>query len=213
MSALDFPRGAVVRLTLPLPPVLNHYYRAVRGKVVVSEKGKDYRKRLWDSHGYGHHLPLLGLVAVKRLTFFAKNQDIDAGFKALFDALQGIAWLDDRQIRIIERVELHLDEGEVDPRVNLEAEGAEFATLAQVRADRKRREAIAEKGAKTRAKNRAAQASGMLERAQARAKPVTLRPNVVLPLKRGPAPLETHMSDCLVLYGKGASCTCGAVRR
>lgn len=215
MMPLDFPRTAAVCLTLPLPPVLNSYYATVRGRVIVSHEGKAYKKALWESHGDGRHLPLVGLVAVTRLAFYARSQDIDAGFKALFDSLQGIAWLDDRQVRLFDgRVELHLDTrmAPASERVELNAEGERFATMWELRADLARRRETANKAATTRAMNRAAKATGLLERAQGRAAPITLRPNVVLPFRRGPEPIETHLSDCLKLYGKGAKCTCGAVK-
>ena len=100
------PADVALSLTLPFPPALNHYYRHVGSRVLLSRGGREYRERvvlyaLASGAPFGQ--PLAGPLAVE-ITLYrpARRGDIDGYFKATFDSLNGIAWADDSQV-----VELH----------------------------------------------------------------------------------------------------------
>lgn len=88
---------------LPFPPSTNTYWRNVRGKVLISAKGRAYKNevyaRVLEQHGI--FKPLTGpLKATVELHLPDKRKrDIDNYFKALFDALaHASVFLDDSQI-------------------------------------------------------------------------------------------------------------------
>lgn len=94
-----------LRVELPFPPSVNHYYRTFRGRILISKTGREYRQSV-----YAATLEQLGLFppfktplkAVVELTPPDKRRrDLDnfAG-KALYDALQHAnLYLDDSQIK------------------------------------------------------------------------------------------------------------------
>ena len=90
-------------IVLPLPPSANRYWRAFRGRTVVSADAKAYKHDVW----------LVGQHAYRA----RKAGDLDNMQKVLLDSLTGIAYNDDAQI-----VELHSwrhdDKG--NPRVEVE---------------------------------------------------------------------------------------------
>lgn len=96
---------AALALTLPWPPALNHYYRHVGSRVLISRAGRDYKAMagLWASAA-GAVDPLEGELAVSLVLYRPRRAgDVDAYAKCLLDAMQGHLWADDKQI-----VELHL---------------------------------------------------------------------------------------------------------
>lgn len=125
-------------VTLPYPPSVNRYWRRVGARTVLSREGRAYKAAVavaWmrervarcASAGAGASasggaavpaLPLLaGAVAVRLEVYRPRRQgDLDNVAKAVLDALNGLAWLDDSQI-----VELHLrrHEDAVSPRVEV----------------------------------------------------------------------------------------------
>lgn len=89
-------------LTLDLPTSTNQLYRHVGNKVLLSEKARVYReyaalkvRNQWEAE------PLTGDISIT-YRFYGTNADIDNLLKCLQDSLNGICFLDDRQI-----VELH----------------------------------------------------------------------------------------------------------
>lgn len=113
-------------LVLPYPVSANRYWRSFvprggnRAVTVVSDEAKAYREEVaWRARIAGMREPLQGRVAFSLLLYppqpkdwakrAAKNPDtwdddvrcIDLGNaeKVLCDALNGIAWVDDKQIR------------------------------------------------------------------------------------------------------------------
>lgn len=86
---------------LPYPVALNHYY-AHTGRVYLSERGKAFRDEaaLYARTQASTHSvePLPDAVAVT-VRVYNGRMDIDAPLKATLDALNGIAWLDDGQIK------------------------------------------------------------------------------------------------------------------
>ena len=89
--------------TLPYPPSVNGYWRAFRGRQIISKRGREYRKHAIEVM---NQLGLSGEKISERMhlsvvinppTF--RKYDIDNWCKAPFDALTHAEfWLDDEQI-------------------------------------------------------------------------------------------------------------------
>jgi crossover junction endodeoxyribonuclease RusA len=80
-----------MRLLLPWPPSVNHYYRHARGKVLISEAGKHYRKAVADYvmvHRLAALLPDRLAVFVRLHAPTRQKYDIDNRLKALLDAME-----------------------------------------------------------------------------------------------------------------------------
>jgi crossover junction endodeoxyribonuclease RusA len=93
-----------VTLQLPYPPSVNRIWRNARGIIYKTDAARDYRYFVV-SEANRVSLPLLtGAVALTVHLFPPQsNCDIDNALKVLSDALQGIAYHDDKQV-----VELHV---------------------------------------------------------------------------------------------------------
>lgn len=106
-----------LRLTLPEPPSINHYWRVVRGRPILSRDG-----RLWKQEAGARALAaklrrIDGPVAVE-LTWYRgrRSGDLDNRVKVVLDVLRGLAYRDDKQV-----VELHAYryDDKHDPRVEI----------------------------------------------------------------------------------------------
>ena len=91
-----------MRFSLPHPPSINHYYRHVGGKVLISEEGRTYRKNV---HAALFELlpkhPLDGKLSVKIfwLPPDRRRRDCDNILKASLDSMQHAGlFRDDSQI-------------------------------------------------------------------------------------------------------------------
>lgn len=108
------------RLVLPHPVSANRYWRHFRGMTVRSREAIAYRAEVQaQAVGAGIGQPLTGHVHVemayhpRRPKKYTPGQpvrslDLDNTLKVLIDALNGIAWLDDKQIT-------HLSIGRAEP--------------------------------------------------------------------------------------------------
>ena len=132
MNAQPEPERARICLTLPVPPSGNRYWRhaSIRGqaRVFLSAEAKQYREDVaWRARLAGVSEPLTGRVALTVRLYPHRPQDwqrrqrrdpetwdddvrcIDLGNceKVLSDALNGVAWVDDRLHRriVLERCE------------------------------------------------------------------------------------------------------------
>lgn len=92
----------MLELQLGFPPSVNHYYRHVGHRVLISRGGRMYRQAvcaLLASHGIR---PVVGPLDV-RLDLYPpdrRKRDAENSQKALLDALQhGGAFIDDSQIK------------------------------------------------------------------------------------------------------------------
>lgn len=121
----------MIRLTVPYPPSANRYWRTTvigrRAQTYVSAEGKAYREDVaWRARALGVQ-PIAGRVALTVRLYPHRPQDwkrrqrkdpetwddtvqcIDLGNceKVLSDALNGVAWIDDKQHRriVLERME------------------------------------------------------------------------------------------------------------
>lgn len=105
----------LIRLTLPWPPSVNHYWRNWRGRMVISGEGRDYREAAaWSIRAAHANLELIGPLAVEILLHppDRRRRDIDNPLKAILDAMQaGGVYQDDSQIK-----DLHLLMLEVAPQ-------------------------------------------------------------------------------------------------
>ena len=96
-----------LNLELPFPVSVNQYYRAIlRGKFctsILSEKGRDYKKRvanhIADSQKKPTDKPVM--VIIKLYPPTRRKYDVDNMLKSLLDSLIGIAYDDDSQIHCL----------------------------------------------------------------------------------------------------------------
>jgi len=91
----------VLEIEVPYPPSINHYYRRVGPKTLISRKGRKYRETL------AHLLSATGVEQVEGRIFLEiemyppdrRRRDVDNVLKALLDAMQhGGAYEDDSQV-------------------------------------------------------------------------------------------------------------------
>lgn len=97
-------------LELPYPPSINHYWRRVGPRTLISREGRRFRQRVMAILAAMGIRPLAGRLAVQVQIFPPDNRrrDIDNVQKALLDALQhGGAYDDDSQI-----VRLSIEKGD-----------------------------------------------------------------------------------------------------
>lgn len=105
----------VIELQLPYPPSVNHYYRHVGSRVLISREGREYRDRVCSAVAALGVSPLDGPLEFQAEVYPPDNRrrDLDNVLKSMFDALQhGGAYKDDSQIlRIVaHKREAHADE-------------------------------------------------------------------------------------------------------
>lgn len=91
-------------LTLPKPPTENTYRRVFRGRPVISEEGREFRRAVQRHVDIMEIEKLSGRLAV-RIEYYVpdkRKRDLDNILKALFDAmcLAGV-YEDDEQIDIL----------------------------------------------------------------------------------------------------------------
>ena len=107
-----------MEIVIPYPPSVNTYWRAVKGRVIMSKKGREYRDAVYTAVNSAFEpddiddpRPLLGRLRVKIIATMPdkRRRDIDNINKAALDAL-GYAGIygDDEQID-----DLHVIRGEV----------------------------------------------------------------------------------------------------
>lgn len=88
------------KLTLPLPPSVNHYWiRKSNGGVALSERGRTFKHEVAIVCRENDVTPLQGHITL-HIDIYRDNMrsDLDNFFKGLLDALQGYAYYNDNQI-------------------------------------------------------------------------------------------------------------------
>ena len=91
-------------LVVPVPPAGNRYWRNVRGRMVKSREARVYLEGLWQlgSRWRQWKVDAGGDVEVAVAWQRTRNQgDLDNRLKILFDGLNGIGWVDDKQIKAV----------------------------------------------------------------------------------------------------------------
>lgn len=84
---------------LPYPPSANQYWRNYGGRMVVSDKAKDYKVSVSVAVSELQTRAVTGNVAVHILVYRPRKAgDLDNSLKILIDSLRGIAYVDDSQI-------------------------------------------------------------------------------------------------------------------
>jgi len=95
-----------MQIELPYPPSVNHYYRRVGAKTLISRQGREYREDVCGILLAANLRPLKGDLVLTMAVYppDRRRRDVDNVLKAALDAMQhGGAYLDDSQIK-----ELHV---------------------------------------------------------------------------------------------------------
>lgn len=91
----------MITLELPYPPSVNHYYRRVGPRTLISREGRTYRDRVASHLLVLSVRPLEGRIRMRIEVYPPDNRrrDLDNLLKSLWDALQkGGAYRDDSQV-------------------------------------------------------------------------------------------------------------------
>lgn len=91
----------MIELELPYPPSVNHYYRHVGPRMLISREGRAYREKVCAILTALGIRPMTGPLDVQVEIFppDRRRRDLDNVQKALFDALEhGGAYINDSQI-------------------------------------------------------------------------------------------------------------------
>lgn len=102
-------------VTLPLPPSANEYWKKWRGRIVVSNEARAYKmSALVRAKSQGMTV-ITGDVCLSITVYRpAKRGDLSNRIKVLEDALQGVAFKNDSQVRELHAMQL---EDPANPRV------------------------------------------------------------------------------------------------
>lgn len=117
-------RAEPLRLTFPVPPASNRYWRMGGGRLYKSQAAREYQEVM------GERLRELGLTVIRRpvrlwvdLTWYRDRQagDLDGRTKVILDAMQGYVYENDSQIRKLtaELVEVPKGQGRMDVTVQV----------------------------------------------------------------------------------------------
>ena len=109
-----------MKLTLPVPPSINSYWRVWHGRMVKTEQAKAYQRVIYNlALSKGLRPIKKPTEVVVRYTWFRKaaRGDLDNIEKCIFDGLQGAAYDKDSQICEIHGYRVT---GDDDPRVEIE---------------------------------------------------------------------------------------------
>jgi crossover junction endodeoxyribonuclease RusA len=100
----------VIEVELPYPPSVNHYFRMVGSRVLISREGRAFRARVCSTLAAMGVRPMEGPLAIHVEVYPPDNRrrDLDNTLKSLFDALQhGGAYRDDAQIVSLSALKLN----------------------------------------------------------------------------------------------------------
>lgn len=107
----------MIRLTLPLPPTANRYYRRVGRKTLISADGRAYKQRCGLVAAAQVPEPLTGEVEITGTVYMARRGcDLDNRIKPLLDGIEGYAFANDGQVA---RLDLTRDLDHGNPRVEI----------------------------------------------------------------------------------------------
>ena len=112
----------MLKIVLPYPPSVNHYLRHAGHAVYRTKEANDYRKFVgWILHEKMEIEPLKGALKVSSVAYRPRKAgDIDGILKVSLDAMNKLAYEDDKQI-----VELHVTRRDDKDNPRLEVEISE----------------------------------------------------------------------------------------
>lgn len=94
-------------LELPEPPSANRYWRVFRGRAVKSSEARAYGVKVKAEALRQRVKPITGDVCVSITWHRAKRMgDLDNRLKVVLDALQGVAFVDDKQVKALTALRL-----------------------------------------------------------------------------------------------------------
>lgn len=99
---------------LPVPPSANRYWMVANNRIIVTPEAASYKQQVFLQ--LRDLEPLRNNVGVNFTVFRPfKRGDLDNYNKVMFDALKGLAWLDDSQV-----IEIHSfrEDDKNNPRVD-----------------------------------------------------------------------------------------------
>ncbi|MEY4234830.1 MAG: hypothetical protein RLZZ454_88 [Pseudomonadota bacterium] len=85
-------------LTLPWPPTVNTYWRQYQGRVLLSAKGREYRKAVADQvliQGAAKHITHAVRVNIEAYRPDRRRRDLDNLLKAVLDSMVHAGVMDD----------------------------------------------------------------------------------------------------------------------
>jgi len=91
----------MIELELPFPPSINHYYRRVGPRILISREGRRFREKVCATLAFIGVKPMNGPLHMEIELYPPdhRRRDIDNSQKALLDALQHAGlYADDSQI-------------------------------------------------------------------------------------------------------------------
>lgn len=104
-------------MQLPYPPSSNRYWRKFRNKIVKSDEARNYQQEIgWLARCAGVECIEDDVAVSLHIYRPIRKGDLDNRIKVVLDALQGIAYENDNQVR-----ELHafLYDDKDDPRIEV----------------------------------------------------------------------------------------------
>lgn len=106
-----------LQLSFDPPPSVNRLYKRYAGRVILTPEARDYKQAVYFLALQQGARVIAGKVSVA-IRFYGTRVDIDNGLKVLIDALNNVAWEDDKHIMHLE-VDRYPDDKD-DPRVEVE---------------------------------------------------------------------------------------------
>lgn len=99
----------MIKISAPLPPTINHYYKLAKGRKYITQDGQSYREVIgWLMRAEGCHPEFPRFINERlkvHIELFQSDRrhwDIDNRCKSLLDALQhGGAYKNDSQIDVL----------------------------------------------------------------------------------------------------------------
>lgn len=80
----------MIEITLPWPPTVNTYWRNYNGRIIISAKGREYRKAVADQvliQRAAKHIDHAVKVEIKAYRPDRRRRDLDNILKALLDSM------------------------------------------------------------------------------------------------------------------------------
>lgn len=106
-----------MNLVLPMPPSANRYWRMWQGRMVVSTEARNYKEQAgWIAKAEAGDMIDGDVSLTIRVFRPQKRGDLDNTLKVLIDALKGVAFEDDNQVR---EIHAYLADDKNNPRVEV----------------------------------------------------------------------------------------------